>query len=278
MPDRPIGLRAALAGSVGFALLGAILATLLVMAAAELGVLGGAVGLGVQGVVMLAAFGAATLVVGRYALRLSGTDLRWRQVGSPGGGFLVGGALGAATALAALLMSVLAGARWLPDTGGAAEYAAQVALTLVVLAPAALAEEVVFRGVPLVLLAAAFGRPAAVIVTSALFGVAHLGNPGISALAVVNIALAGAFLAMAFYLPGGIWTAWGAHLGWNGLLAALDAPVSGLPFVIPLLDYDPDGPRWLTGGSFGPEGGFIATLALAVATAATARRAREIRT
>ena len=56
-----------------------------------------------------------------------------------------------------------------------------------------------------------------------------------------------------------MWTAFGAHLGWNATLAALAAPVSGLPFDIPYIDYRMGGPAWLTGGAFGPEGGLLAT-------------------
>ena len=63
-------------------------------------------------------------------------------------------------------------------------------------------------------------------------------------------------------MSGGIWTAVGVHLGWNALLACLDTPVSGVPFRIPLLDYRPGGPVWLTGGGFGPEGGLAATVAM----------------
>lgn len=278
MISRPIRLPGALAGSVAFAVLGTLLTMLLAVGAAQAGLFEGAAGLGVQGLVMLAGFGAATVVVGRIALRLSAADLRWRGVGAPAGGFARGLLIGAVPALAALLLSIIAGARWQPDAGGIADYAGQVGLTLVVLAPAALAEEVVFRGLPLVVVAAAIDRRFAIVVTSVLFGLAHVTNPNVSALAVVNIALAGVFLAVAFYTPGGMWAAWGAHLGWNGMLAALDAPVSGLPFLIPLIDYDPDGPAWLTGGSFGPEGGLFATLALACAIAVTARWAGENRT
>jgi membrane protease YdiL (CAAX protease family) len=230
------------------------------------------------GLKLLPEFGIATAIVGGVAMGLTARDLRWRDAGPAGRGFAGGAGLGAAAAAAALLLGVTAGAHWTDDAGTLGQYLAQVGRTVAVLAPAALAEEVVFRGVPLVLLAGVFGRPAAVAVTSLVFGAAHLSNPNVTVLAVANIALAGAFLAAAFYAPGGIWTAWGAHLGWNGMLAALDAPVSGLPFLIPLLDYDPDGPAWLTGGSFGPEGGLFATLALALAIAVTARWARETRT
>jgi hypothetical protein len=148
-------------------------------------------------------------------------------------------------------------------------------LTVLVLAPAALSEEIMFRGVPQVLLAGVWGRIAALLVTSAAFALAHLFNPNLTHLAVGNIWIAGLFLGAAFYLPGGIWTSFGAHLGWNATLAACDAPVSGLPFAIPWLDYQPGGPAWLTGGAFGPEGGLIATLSIALALAWAARRIRR---
>ena len=122
-----------------------------------------------------------------------------------------------------------------------------------------------FRGVPLLLLAKALGRGTAIVLVAVLFALAHVDNPNVTPLAIGNIALAGVFLGLAFYAPGGIWTAWGAHLGWNATLAALDAPVSGVPFRIPLLDYAPGDPAWLTGGRFGPEGGLSSTLALTIA-------------
>jgi hypothetical protein len=90
-----------------------------------------------------------------------------------------------------------------------------------------------------------------------------------------NIALAGIFLGVAFYAPGGMWTAFGAHLGWNATLAALDAPVSGLPFSIPLIDYRAGDPVWLSGGGFGPEGGLLATGAITGALLIMMRWARQ---
>jgi uncharacterized protein len=103
------------------------------------------------------------------------------------------------------------------------------------------------------------------VLIAVAFALAHLDNPNVTPLAIGNIALAGVFLGLAFYAPGGIWTAWGAHLGWNAMLAALDAPMSGLPFRIPFLDYNAGDPAWLTGGSFGPEGGLSSTFALTIA-------------
>jgi membrane protease YdiL (CAAX protease family) len=226
-----------------------------------------------QAAVTLAAAAAFTWLIGFRALGLRPADLRWAAPsrGLPG---LAGGVLaGALAAGATLAISVAAGdAAWLRDDGTLAQYIARAVLTVAVLAPAALSEEVIFRGVPLVLLAASLGRGPAVAAIAIPFALAHLGNPNLTALGVGNIALAGIFLGLAFYAPGGIWTAWGAHLGWNGVLAALDTPVSGVPFDIPFLDYSAGAPTWLTGGAFGPEGGLAATVALTAAILLAARR------
>jgi membrane protease YdiL (CAAX protease family) len=227
----------------------------------------------VQGIAALLVAIPLTWLIGVRIGRLDWADLRYERGSRAVTGFGGGLGIGALAAGAALLLAVLLGdAEWVADGGGIGAYGMRVLGTLAVLAPAALAEEVLFRGVPLVLLAAAFGRVPALVALSALFGLAHLYNPNVTALGVVNIMAAGIFLGLAFYAPGGIWTAFGAHLGWNGTLAALDAPVSGLPFQIPMIDYAPGGPQWLTGGAFGPEGGLTATVAIALASALTARR------
>jgi CAAX protease family protein len=221
----------------------------------------------VQGAAQLVGFLLATAMIGRWALGLRFRELRWTHGREALGGALRGVSLGAGAATLAMAAAVLLGvAFWSSDRGGVMEYAAQVVKTTAVLAPAALSEEIMFRGLPLMLLAGVIGRwPALVLVAGVAFSLVHGLNPNITPLAYFNIALAGIFLGVAFYAPGGIWTAFGAHLGWNAALAALDAPVSGLPFTIPLLDYHTGDPAWISGGRFGPEGGILATLALGAA-------------
>jgi membrane protease YdiL (CAAX protease family) len=215
----------------------------------------------------LLAFGFMTWAMGMRGLGLSLNDLRWAPLTRASRGLLLGLALGAAPAAVAIALSlVTGGAGFSRDEGDLSAYLGQVGLTTLLLAPAALLEEIMFRGVAQVALARAFGRLPAILALSVAFAAAHLLNPNGTILGMVNIALAGVLLGLAFYLPGGIWTAWGTHLGWNATLAALDAPVSGLPFRIPLINYLPGGPTWLTGGPFGPEGGLLATVALAAAT------------
>jgi membrane protease YdiL (CAAX protease family) len=96
-----------------------------------------------------------------------------------------------------------------------------------------------------------------------VFALAHARNPEVSGIGLANIALAALLLSAAFYSGGGLAAAFGLHLGWNaGLVLAADAPVSGLRFRLPALEFAPGPHGWWTGGWFGPEGGFAATLAL----------------
>ena len=172
--------------------------------------------------------------------------------------------------------------------GGGAEHfssdprrhlASAVPLALGLLA-AALAEELLYRGYILLRLSDAIGRRAVLVVSALVFGVAHLGNPHATPLAGINVILAGVWLALAFFSPGGMPLAWGLHFGWNSALALLfDAPVSGKLFDLPGTVYTPGQHAWLDGGAFGPEGGIVATLVLVGGTIALfggrLRRAKE---
>ena len=225
------------------------------------------------GLSQLLGFALATWIIGVRVLKLTAEDLRWRGHGA--GGFGRGMLLGIAAALVALLLALPAGAGWSPDQGTLTDYVGKVALTLGALAAPALSEEVAFRGLPIVLLAAAFGRWKAVLALALIFAVVHAKNPHATTFGLANIALAGVLLGVAFFAPGGIWTAFGAHLGWNATLAGADAPVSGMPVAIPFIDHHAGAPAWLTGGSFGPEGGLTATIAILAATVVAARWIRK---
>jgi membrane protease YdiL (CAAX protease family) len=283
-PAQPgrLSVRRAVLGSFGFLLLGFILFGLVVApfashftgpGTAEQLARHPSISLSLlQGVGLLLAFGLATWIVGIRLLRLDLRELRWRTALGSARGFGAGLVLGILPAAVAMLLGVVAGgAAWLPDRGSLTEYLGRVGVILLILAPAALAEEVIFRGVPLVLLSRVLGRPAALVLLSIAFALAHVTNPDVTTRALGNIALAGILLSLAFYSPGGMWAAFGAHLGWNMTLAALGAPVSGLPFEIPFVDYSMGGPAWLTGGAFGPEGGLLSTLAITSAIVLAAR-------
>jgi len=143
---------------------------------------------------------------------------------------------------------------------------------------AALTEELAFRGYPLRRLADAVGAGPATTLGAIGFGLAHLGNPSATTFSTVNVALAGVWLACAFFSRGGMPLAWGAHFGWNTTLAlGFEAPVSGYVFPSPAITYHAGAHRWIDGGAFGPEGGLVTTLVMLAGTAALAAWSRTSR-
>lgn len=158
-------------------------------------------------------------------------------------------------------IALLGGLRWSPEDGSVAGWFTGAAGALLFLALPAAAEEALLRGYPLQALAEAWGAGKALIVTSGVFGVLHLWNPGATALGTVNVAVAGLFLGVVYLRTLSLWWASGAHLGWNwahGYLA--DVPVSGLDVIdAPFYSGVAVGPDWLAGGPFGPEGSLVAT-------------------
>lgn len=142
-----------------------------------------------------------------------------------------------------------------------------------VLVPAAAAEELLARGYAFTVLAEWRGPAIATGATALAFAALHAANPGASAAALANVALAGVLLALVRWRTGSLAAAVAAHLAWNLLLVVVaHAPVSGLAFATPGWRLVPQGPSWLTGGAWGPEGSLVATAALAAACWAVARR------
>ena len=137
--------------------------------------------------------------------------------------------------------------------------------TAVLFVIAALAEEAVFRGYPLQTLSRARLGWLGVLLTSVPFALAHFANPNIvRGVTFANTALAGIWLATAYLRTRSLWFPLGVHWGWNWALGSIfGLPVSGLTLLSHPLMYGKDlGPKWLTGGSYGIEGGVAATIAL----------------
>ena len=170
---------------------------------------------------------------------------------------------------AVLAMALLGGVRWTVE--GAAPgsvLAAAVSAFAVFLVPAA-AEEAIFRGYPFQALAEAWGPVIALCVTSVGFGLAHLLNPSISWISILNLVAAGFLLGVVYLRTLSLWWASGVHLGWNWTLGFLaDLPVSGLEVVDnPLVEGVAGSPDWLSGGAFGPEGSIVMFGTVVTATA-----------
>lgn len=133
-------------------------------------------------------------------------------------------------------------------------------------------EEILFRGVLFRQLERLTGSWISLILTSALFGLLHIGNPGATWFSSFAIALeAGLLLGGAFMLTQRLWFPVGIHAAWNFTQGwVFSVPVSGGKAPEGLLLTTRNGPDWLTGGAFGLE---ASAVAMVVATAAGAAMA-----
>ena len=129
------------------------------------------------------------------------------------------------------------------------------------------AEELLARGFLLPVLGTRWGPLVGVIVSSLFFALLHLANPYISVLSLLNLTLFGLFAALYALHEGALWGIFAIHAVWNWAQGNLYGfSVSGLEIVndVVLFDLIEDGPDWLTGGLFGPEGGLVVTLVLII--------------
>lgn len=118
-------------------------------------------------------------------------------------------------------------------------------------------EELLFRGYYLQNLRDGTGLALALFLSSALFGLAHLGNFSASVASTLGIFGAGYFLAFGWMRTRGLWLPIGLHVGWNFFQGPIFGfAVSGLPTPAVVV-HSVVGPEIITGGGFGPEAGFI---------------------
>jgi membrane protease YdiL (CAAX protease family) len=126
---------------------------------------------------------------------------------------------------------------------------------------AAVMEELFFRGILFRWIEEFGGSGAALIVTSALFGLAHLGNPNATWFSSFSIAMeAGVLLGGAYMLTRSLWMPMGLHAAWNFAEGYIfDVPVSGQP-AQGMVTAKLSGPALLSGGPFGLEASVIAVV------------------
>ena len=104
-----------------------------------------------------------------------------------------------------------------------------------------------------------FNVPIAVVVSSALFSLLHF-SPRAHWLVTVGTFLFGLFACAWVLRTRSVLGIMGWHAGWNWLLAiGFGLPVTGLDVGIPalLVDMQPVGAFWLTGGPQGPEASVV---------------------
>src|SRR5206468_2590956 len=169
-----------------------------------------------------------------------------------GAGLLLGFAIFAAVVAAAALADVYN----IVGYGGTGDLARD--LISVSILPG-IREELFFRGILFRWIEEFGGSWAALLLTSAFFGAAHLMNPNATPIAAFGIAIeAGVLLGAAYMLTRNLWLAIGLHAAWNFTQGFIfDIPVSGLD-EHGLVQAQLSGPAILSGGGFGLEASLFA--------------------
>jgi len=115
-------------------------------------------------------------------------------------------------------------------------------------------EEFAFRGYVQFTLAQAIRFWPAAVLLSIAFGLVHSTNPGESKLGLAGVMLTGLFWCLTLRRTGKLWFAVGMHASFDfGETFLYSVPDSGMVFPGHLSNATLAGPRWLTGGSAGPE-------------------------
>ena len=136
---------------------------------------------------------------------------------------------------------------------------------LLLLAVAALAEEVAFRGYPFQRLIEAVGPTLATIASSLLFAGAHIFNPSANRASFVITVFSSWLLSVAYLRTRALWVCWGWHFAWNASMCLLfGLPLSGITQFSPVIQSNTVGPTWITGGDYGPEASVVAAVILLI--------------
>ena len=142
---------------------------------------------------------------------------------------------------------------------------------------AALAAEIAFRGYGFQRFVHAVGPIGASLGFAAYYAIVQSLVPGSShASFMVSVAL-GLVLSAAYLRTRALWLSWGLNFGWKASRALLfGLAVNGVNSHSPVVQGDPMGPFWLTGGGFGLEGSWVTFFILLAALPLVFRITRDL--
>lgn len=218
-------------------------------------------------VVNLLATGLMTLAVMLYCRRIEGRSYASMGLSKKGffKNYVKGLVIGAVMIAAAAGLTVLMG-------GAQITLADKISWLYIALFFAGylvqgMSEEFMCRGYLCVSLANKVKLSVAVGISSVVFAMLHLANPGLSLLAMINLALFGVFMAVYMFRTDDLWGVCAIHSAWNFLQGnILGFSVSGVAAKSSVFTSSyVGGKELISGGAFGLEGGICATIVLLAA-------------
>lgn len=128
-------------------------------------------------------------------------------------------------------------------------------------------EEIITRGYLMVDIGAKHKTITALIISSVVFAILHLGNTGVTGVSLINLALIGAFFGLYIICFDDIWGACAVHSIWNFTQGHIyGVSVSGMPTFESVLNItNVQGKEFINGGAFGAEGGIATTIVIVIA-------------
>lgn len=140
-----------------------------------------------------------------------------------------------------------------------------------------LGEEVAFRGYAFQRFARAIGPTGAIFGFALLYALLQSMVPGASRITAMVSFVFAIVLSIAYLRTRALWVSWGLNFGWKASRALVfGLAIAGNSSHSPVVEGDPTGSFWLTGGGFGLEGSWFAFLVMLALIPVVYRVTREL--
>ena len=141
----------------------------------------------------------------------------------------------------------------------------------------ALGEEVAFRGYGFQRFAAVVGSAGAALGFALFYAIVQALLPGLQPPASPSPSCSALLLSTAYLRTRALWLSWGLNFGWKASQALIfGLAVRGVSSHSPIVEGNPMGPFWLTGGGYGIDASWFACLVLLAAFPVVYRVTRDL--
>jgi uncharacterized protein len=142
---------------------------------------------------------------------------------------------------------------------------------------AAMVEELAFRGYGFQRFVQSVGPVGASLGFAALYAIVQGLRPGASGTSVTVAVVFSLVLSMAYLRTRALWVSWGLNFGWKASRALIfGLAVNGVNSHSSVVEGNPMGPFWITGGGYGMEGSWVALVVMLAALFVVYRATREL--
>jgi membrane protease YdiL (CAAX protease family) len=164
----------------------------------------------------------------------------------------------AAPAIAGLLMIAFGGFRIAGFGLHGSDWIVYPLLWLIAMLLVGFTEELAFRGFPIYSLSSVAGFWPAAVVTTLLFGAAHVSKPGENVVDIASVMFIGLFACFTLWKTGSLWLAAGFHFAFDFMqFFVIGTRNGGQEPLGHLFNATFPGPAWVNGGALGTEASYF---------------------